>query len=129
MKNDDIEFEIQFYEGILKEKGDFYQVLVALGDLYTRAGRYQDGLAIDQKLEGMRPDDPIVLYNLACSYSLVCEVDKASETIKSAIQCGYDDFLYLESDEDLTNLLKTSRFKKYLKKIKASPPSREKKSV
>jgi tetratricopeptide (TPR) repeat protein len=124
----DIDFEIQFYEGILKKRGDFLQALVALGDLYTKKGLYEKGLMIDQRLSRLKSDDPIVLYNLACSYSLVNKVDEAYEAIKRAIRCGYDDFSYLEQDSDLANLQKDSRFQRYFSKFKGKslPPLKKK---
>ena len=124
---EDMDFEIRFYEGILKEKEDFFQVLSALGDLYTRRGRYADGLAVDEKMARMRPGDSIVLYNLGYSYSLVGEIEKAHDTILSAIENGYDELDHLEADADLANLLKTKKFQKYLKDLKSELSSSKKK--
>jgi len=114
----DIDFEIQFYEGIIKRKPDFADALSALGDLYTKKGLYKKGMGIDERLSLIRPDDPIVFYNLACSYSLLNETDKAFRSIKRAIRCGYDDFDYLEEDKDLLNIRKDSRFKKYFLRVR-----------
>jgi tetratricopeptide (TPR) repeat protein len=118
VKSDDVDFEIQFYEGILEKKGDFFQALMALGNLYTQKGLYEKGLAVDEKLVRLRPKDPLVLYNLACSYSLLNKINKAFKAMKDAISCGYDDFDYLESDGDLANLLENRKFRKYLLAIK-----------
>lgn len=117
-KKQDIDFEIKFYEGILKKHPDFIENLAALGDLYTKKGLYKKGLKIDQKLAKKKPHDPIILYNLACSYSLVEDLDKALETLKKAIKCGYEDICYLEKDKDLKNLHKDQRFKRYISQLK-----------
>ncbi|MCR4337556.1 MAG: hypothetical protein NUV91_07105 [Candidatus Omnitrophica bacterium] len=117
-KQSSMDFEIQFYEGILQKKPDFLQALIAVGDLYTKKGLYQQGLAVDEKLSRLRPTDPYILYNLACSYSLVGRVDQAYEAIKKAIACGYEDFRFLERDEDLANLLRDPRFGEYFLQIK-----------
>ena len=118
VKSDDLDFEIRFYEGILEKKGDFFQALMALGNLYTQKGLYQKGLAVDEKLARLRPKDPLVLYNLACSYSLLNKISQAFKAMKDAFSCGYNDFDYLENDGDLANLLKDTRFKEYLLAIK-----------
>ena len=55
-KKEDFEFEINFYENILKERPDFVEALMALGDLYTKAGFYEKGLSIDKRLTRLRPD-------------------------------------------------------------------------
>ena len=117
-ENSHMYFEIQFFEAILNELPDFDEVLIALGDLYTKKGLYEKGLEIDQKLSRLKPRDPVVFYNLACSYSLIHDIDKSLETIKRAIQYGYDDFDYLESDGDLHNLRQDDRFKQFFSKVK-----------
>ena len=118
VKIDNSDFEILFYEGILQKKGDFLEALSALGNLHTQKGMYQKGLIVDQKLSQLRPGDPVILYNLACSYSLLSETDLALRTIKKAINCGYDDFEHLERDQDLVNLRKDNRFMRYFQRIK-----------
>ena len=117
-KIEDMDFEIQFYEGIIKKKPDFFAALSALGDLYTKKGEYEKGLELDLRLTQLRPEDPIVLYNLACSYSLINDTNLALRTIKKAINRGYDDFDFIQQDKDLHNLHQDSRFKRYFARIK-----------
>ncbi len=120
---DDTNFEIQFYEGILGKSPCFIEALAALGDLYTRKGFYRQGRDMDERLYQLRPGDPVVLYNLACSYSLLDEKDKAFRAIKQAIHCGYDDFEHLEADNDLDNLRSDRRFTRYFERIKGKKRS------
>jgi tetratricopeptide (TPR) repeat protein len=117
-RDDDIDFQIQFYEGILKQKGDFIQALIAVGDLYTQKGFYEQGLAVDQQLSHLRPEDPIILYNLACSYSLLNKIDEALITIQQAIAAGYENLTFLEQDSDLANLFQDEKFQRYFADIK-----------
>ncbi len=116
-KTEDLDFEISFYEGIIRNSPGFVQALAALGDLYTKAGRYQQGLAIDQRLILLCPDDPIVHYNLACSYSLCGNLPQALEALKRAVEFGYDDFKYMMKDEDLKSLMEDSQFKDFIQKM------------
>ncbi len=115
---DDLDFEIQFFEGVLQKKPDFFEALSALGDVYTKKGLYDKGLEIDKKLVQIRPGNPIVLYNLACSYSLLNKISLSFLYIKKAIESGYSHMKYLEHDSDLDNLRKDVRFVKYLEKVK-----------
>lgn len=127
-RENDMDFEIQFYERILTDKPDFIEALIALGDLYTKRGCYEKGLDVDRKLSRLRSEDPVVLYNLACSYSLLSDVDKAFSVIKLALQCGYDDFDHLEQDNDLLNLRNSPPFQQYLtqfRREKSAPVKRE----
>ncbi len=111
-------FEIAFYEGVLEKSPKFVEALAALGDLYTKKGRVAEGLVVDERLSEIRPQDPIVLYNLACSYSLMERVDDAFDNIRKAIHCGYDDVEFLSFDEDLSNLRKDKRFIIFLEILK-----------
>lgn len=115
----DASFEINFFEGLLSKKPDFVEVLAALGDTYTRVGDYEKGLEIDERLVQLKPKDPVVLYNLTCSYSLVNEVDKAFRTIKKAIKYGYCDFEHMRRDRDLLNLKQDKRFQRYFKRVQS----------
>ena len=115
---EDMDFEIRFYEAILREKPDFIEALMALGDLYTKKKMNQEALEIDKHLAHLRPDDGVILYNLSCSYSLLNEINKALENIARAIAHGYDDIEYLEKDNDLVNLRKDRRFQRLLSHIK-----------
>lgn len=110
------EFEIKFYERVLKESPDFIEALIALGDLYTKAGFYEQGLAVDLKLSQLRPDDPIIFYNLTCSQSLLNKIDEAFMSLSKAINLGYKDWSFMSRDTDLENLRRDSRFAEFLDK-------------
>lgn len=114
-KNSDLDFEISFYENLLKKKPDFIQALIALGDAYTKRGFYQKGLEIDKRLIQLKPDDPTVFYNLACSYSLLGLLDEALQTLKKAIKLGYRDFKWLKKEPDLENLRRTPEYNLIIK--------------
>ena len=116
--SEDLDFEIEFYENILRRKSDFIQALMALGDLYTKKGLYKEGLVIDQKLAQLKPYNPLVLYNLACSYSLLDEISQAFASIQKAVECGYHDFKHLEQDPDLKNLRRDTHFQQFLAEVK-----------
>ncbi len=116
-KKDDIEFEIDFFENILKNTPNFIEALVAVGDLYTKAGFWQKGLEVDLKLTQLRPNDAIVFYNLACSYALLNQTRLALSALSKAIDFGYNDFQHLREDPDLENLLKDEHVKEFLARV------------
>jgi len=124
----DIDFEIKFYEGVIDKTPDFARALMILGDLYTKKGWHQKGLEIDLRLFSLRPKDPCILYNLACSYSLTGQVDAAFAAIKRAVDNGYADFHHLERDSDLSNLMNNGHFQRYFTGLKKLYPSLTKKS-
>ena len=114
ISREDLDFEISFYERLLQKRPDFINALIALGDAYTKSGRYEDGLKVDKRLAKLKPDDPVVHYNLACSYSLLKMADLAFSALKKAIRLGYRDFAFMEKDPDLEYIRKDPRYKELL---------------
>jgi len=112
------DFEITFYEKLLQHRPNFVQALSCLGDAYTRKGFYKEGLEIDRKLAKLKPEDPVVHYNLACSLSLLGRLDEALEELKKAVLLGYDDFTYILKDPDLEPLRSYLPFKNFFQKLK-----------
>lgn len=109
---EDLEFEIRFFEGISRHDPDFIEALQILGDAYTRTGQWEKGLKIDVRLARLCPDNSLVFYNLACSYSLLNHVEEAFAALREAVKLGYDDARWLTKDPDLENLRKDNRFEK-----------------
>jgi tetratricopeptide (TPR) repeat protein len=120
--NKTIEFEIAFYEGILRRSPDFVEALMALADLYTRRGSFQKGLMVDERLTFLRPENPDVCYNLACSYALTGQLEKAFDAVKRAVKFGYEHLDHLESDPDLASLRADPSFRKYCARVKQAFP-------
>ena len=102
----DLDIEIHFLEGVVERDRRYVEALQLLGDDYTRRGRFEEGLKVDCRLARLCPDDPLVHYNLACSFSLTAEYRKAANALRKAIQYGYRDFDHLRRDTDLAPLRK-----------------------
>ena len=110
-----LDFEIEFYGGIIERKPDYVDVLRVMGNHLTLKGRYVQGLTIDRRLVQLRPKDPLAHYNLACSYALLHRPDQAIKTLKLAMELGYDDFRYLREDRDLESIRRDPRFRQLLR--------------
>jgi len=115
---DDPLFEIAFYEKILVHSPRFIEALAALAELYTKEGLYDKGLELDRRLAELRPEDPVIQYNLACSLSLKGDVPAAFSTVKRAVSNGYQDFAHLENDPDLIHLWNDPGFQDYYRELK-----------
>jgi len=109
-----LDFEIEFYENLVRQKPHFVDALIPLAEAYTKKGLYKAGLQIDKMLAQLNPEDPVVHYNLACSYALDGEADLAIETLQTAIKLGYSDFDHLKKDRDLLSLHSDPRFQTLL---------------
>jgi tetratricopeptide (TPR) repeat protein len=95
------DFELTFLERLVKDNPDFVDALVPLADAYTKRGLFKEGLRIDQHLAKIRKEDPVVYYNLACSFALIGEKTKAITALRRAVRLGYSDFEHLRRDKDL----------------------------
>ena len=115
----DLDIEIRFIEGVVRRAPEFIEALQILGDDYTRRGRFADGLKLDEQLARLRPDDALVHYNLACSYTLTGQFASASTALHRALDLGYRDFKWLAKDPDLATFRKHSLYKKIRVRIKA----------
>lgn len=100
----ELDVKIGFIEGLVRRDPDYVDALQILGDHYTQRGRLDEGLQVDEKLARLEPKNPVVFYNLACSYSLTENFARALLALEQAIQLGYRDFKWLAKDPDLKNL-------------------------
>jgi tetratricopeptide (TPR) repeat protein len=105
-------------EGIVRRDPEYIEALQLLGDHYTQRGSYDQGLRVDEKLSRLEPHNPLVFYNLACSYSLIGEVDAAAQALEKALTLGYRDFKWLAKDPDLRTLRKHPVFREIEAKIR-----------
>ncbi len=110
-----IDFELDFFAGVLGRAPDYVDVLRVMGHLLTLKGRFSEGLQVDKRLVGLRPADPLAHYNLACSYALLKRVDLALRTLRRAVELGYRDFRYLREDRDLEAVRHDPRFRQLLR--------------
>jgi tetratricopeptide (TPR) repeat protein len=114
----DLDVKIGFMEGVVKRDPGFVEALQILGDDYTRRGKFVAGLRVDEQLSQLRPEDPIVQYNLACSYSLTGNFNQATAALEQAIDLGYRDFKWLGQDPDLADLREHALYKNIRAKIR-----------
>ena len=114
----DLDIKIQFMEGIVRRDPEYIEALQLLGDHYTQRGRYDQGLKVDEQLSRLEPHNPLVFYNLACSHSLIGEVDLAASALEKALALGYRDFKWLAKDPDLRTLRKHPVFREIQAKIR-----------
>lgn len=108
----DLDIEISFMEGLVRRDTGYAEAWRVLSEDYSRRSRFQDGLNAGVKLSEIHPDSAEILYNLACSYSLARNVERAVETLTRAIGRGFSDFKWMLRDPDLVHLRKDPIFKK-----------------
>jgi tetratricopeptide (TPR) repeat protein len=112
-----LDFELDFFSGILEQSPDYVDVLRILGSLLTLKGRFAEGLKIDRRLVRLRPQDALAHYNLACSYALLERPDQSLKILRRAVELGYRDFRYMREDRDLATIRHDPRFRQLLREF------------
>src|ERR1700744_5050653 len=97
----ELDTKSQVMEGLVRRDPEYVAALQLLGDHYTQRGLFAEGLKVDEHLARLEPQNPLVFYNLACSYSLTEEFDRAVFALEKALSLGYRDFTWLAKDPDL----------------------------
>jgi len=83
----DLDVEIGFMEGLIRRDPRYIEALQVLGDDYTRRGRFDESLHVDERLVTLRPSDPMAFYNLACSCALTGQIEDAAAALSQARSC------------------------------------------
>jgi len=110
----DAEFEVRFFESVLRREPGYARVVEILGGLYTRLGRIPDGLRMDRRMVRLEPDNSTAHYNLACSLALTRRRAEALRELRRALELGYDDFRWMQKDPDLASLRDDPEFRALL---------------
>ena len=114
----DLDIKITFMEGVVRRDPKYVEALQILGDHYTQRGQYDFSLKVDKRLSRLEPRNPLVFYNLACSYSLNSDFDLAAAALEKALSLGYNDFKWLARDPDLRRLRQHPIFRNIEDKIR-----------
>ena len=121
----ELDVQINFIEGVVRRDPGYVEALQLLGDTYTKRGRFNEGLGVDERLAQLEPGNPLVFYNLACSYSLTGRCELAVQALEQAFRLGYRDFAWLARDPDLRKLRKHplyAQIRARIRHLKANAP-------
>lgn len=110
-----LDFEIDFLERLVARDRYYIDALRVLGELLTHRKSYERGLQVDQRLARLLPYDPVVRYNLACSYALVNARNEAIKALRRAIELGYDDLAFMHCDPDLDSVREHPEYRRLIK--------------
>ena len=77
-------------------------------------GELDKGLELAERALGQDEKEPVVLYNVACFYAMKGDHERSLELLERAIDNGWGDLAWLETDSDLDTLRDDDRFKAML---------------
>jgi adenylate cyclase len=73
-------------------------------------GDQEKGLELAERASGQDENEPNVLYNGACFYAMQGDTDRSFELLSRAVELGWGDRAWLETDSDLDSLRADKRF-------------------
>jgi tetratricopeptide (TPR) repeat protein len=112
-----LDFEIEFLGRILERDPYFIDALRVHGNNLAAKGQYARALQLDRRLVRLTPDNAIVWYNLACTYTVLGMIDPGFFALQRALELGYDDPHRLRRDPDLKALRRDPRFARLLRRF------------
>ena len=116
--NETIQRSLKFYPEYLTRHPDdarahvFYAMDLAVAKQLDKAK-----LEADKAIK-LNPTDLLMIYNVACFYSVMNEKKMAIEAIRKAIDAGYKAYDWMERDVDLDNIRNEPEFIELMKGIK-----------
>jgi tetratricopeptide (TPR) repeat protein len=96
--------EIAIYEGHVKKVPEDARARILLAQCYALHGRAEDGKREADMAMALRPDDTMVLYNVACLLCLLNKPKEALVTLRKAKETGYRTPAWVRQDPDLAIL-------------------------
>src|SRR5271156_1544608 len=104
------------FGGVLEQHLDLVpedvRARILLSNSYAYRGRRNDAAQQIERAVAMRPGDPNVLYNAACTYSLLGSKDESLAMLVKAAEAGFSDFEWASRDSDLASLHEEPEFKR-----------------
>jgi len=83
-----------------------------LANFYSQIGRTEDAVREMQFAVALRPTDPTLHYNTACTYCALGRKAEALESLRKAWEFGYRDSVWVRRDPDLLLLHDEPEFEK-----------------
>ncbi|HEX7705897.1 MAG TPA: protein kinase [Thermoanaerobaculia bacterium] len=96
--------EVEVYERHLRKVPEDARARVLLGSNYARVNRPEDATREGNLAMALRPDDAIIMYNVACLFSNLGKKPEALRALRKAWEGGFTDPQWARQDPDLSPL-------------------------
>ena len=84
---------------------------------FANVGEFAKAQELAERALGRDQEEPVVLDNVACFYAMKGDTDRAMELLERAVQNGWGDKAWLETDPDLDSLRDDGRFQALMERI------------
>ena len=96
-----LDAELRMYERYIPQHPEAAHAIIFYATALAQAGRREEALAMGSRARELSPDDPLMLYNIACLFSLVGEKSRAMEALIQSADAGFCYHEWLVRDTDL----------------------------
>jgi hypothetical protein len=80
---------------------------------------WAQALARLEKVAAGHPDNPTVVYNLACTRAQTGHLDEAMTALQAAAEAGFTDYRHIQKDDDLLSLRARPEFQALVDRLRA----------
>lgn len=99
------------------------RALVLKADCYRILDHPGSAQTLSERVWSMQPDEPRVLYNLACNFALLDLGDRALDCLERSAALGFRGKKWLETDPDFNSLRTGPRFQALLAALSGTDPA------
>lgn len=83
----------------------------------SKLGNVEKSLEYAERTLAVDPDDPMLLYNVACVYSVLGKIDLALDSLEHAVDRGLGHKAWIDHDSDLDAIRSHPRFQKVVEAV------------
>lgn len=110
-------FSIDLIERHIKMNPHDTRALCMAANQLSNVGELERGMKMAEEALSREENEPLVLYNIACFFAMSGDIERALELLERAVDSGWGDRAWLETDSDLDALREDARFKALLDRI------------
>ena len=87
------------------------RALILAATVNANLGRQERAVEFAERAIAVDRDDPMLLYNVACTFSVLGRTDQALDALEHAVEKGWGDRAWIEHDSDLDSIRESPRYK------------------
>ena len=87
------------------------RALILAATVNANLGRQERAVEFAERAIAVDRDDPMLLYNVACTFAILGKADEALEALEHAVEKGWGDRAWIEHDSDLDSIRGSPRYK------------------